>query len=101
MIAGVIRGVRGSERSTVAGVIRGIGSMGMIGGMVWGIGSGSKIRSVVGCEGKGTFWGRITRVVAAAISLGKGGYFSKCERLSVEAQVFPRFSSEIFVISVE
>ena len=71
-----------------AGVIRGIGSMGMI-------------RSVVGYEGKGTFWGRITRVVAAVINLGKGGYFSKCERLSVEAQVFPRFSSEIFVISVE
>ena len=34
MIAGVIRGVRRSERSKVAGVIRGIGSMGMIGGMV-------------------------------------------------------------------
>ena len=71
-----------------AGVIRGIGSMGMI-------------RSVVGYEGKGTFWGRITRVVAVVINLGKGGYFSKCERLSVEAQVFPRLSSEIFVISVE
>ena len=92
MIAGVIGGVRTSERSMVAGVIRGI---------VWGIGSRSKIRSVVGCEGKGTFWGRITRVVAAVISLGKGGYFSKCEGLSVEAQVFPRFSSEIFVISLE
>ena len=85
----------------IAGVIRGVGSMGMIGGMVWGIGSGSKIGSVVGCKGKVTFWGRITRVVAAAISLEKGGYFSKCERLSVEAQGFPRFSSEIFVISVE
>ena len=79
MIAGVIRGVRRSERSKVAGVIRGIGSMGMIGGMVWGIGSGSKIRSVVGYEGEGTFWGRITRVVAAAIRLGTGSYFSKCE----------------------
>ena len=72
MIAGVIGGVRTSERSTVAGVIRGI---------VWGIGSRSKIRSVVGCEGKGTFWGGITRVAAAAIRLGKRGYFSKCERL--------------------
>ena len=101
MIAGVIRGLRRSERSTVARVIRGIGSMGMIGGMVWGIGSGSKISSVVGCKGKGTFWGRITGVVAAAICLEKGGYFSKCERLSMEAQVFPRFSSEIFVISME
>ena len=101
IIVGVIRGVRRSERSTVAGVIRGIGSMGMIGGMVWGIGSGSNTRSVVGCEGKGTFWGRITRVVAATISSGKGGYFSKYERLSVEGQVFPRCSSEIFVISVE
>ena len=58
-------------------------------------------RSGVVYEGKGTFWGRITRVVAAVISLGKGGYFSKCEGLSVEAQVFPRFSSEIFVISLE
>ena len=101
MIAGEIRGVRRSERSTVAGGIRGIGSMGMIGGLVRGIGSGSNTRSVVGCEGKGTFWGRITRVVAAAISLGKGGYISKCERLPVEAQVFPRFSSEFYVISVE
>ena len=26
----------------IAGVIKGIGSMGMIGGMVWGIGSGCK-----------------------------------------------------------
>ena len=100
-IAGVIGGVRTSERSTFVGVIKGIGSMGMIGGMVWGIGSRRKIRSVVGCEGKGMFWGTITRVTAAAISLGKGGYFSKCEPFCVEAQVFPRFSNEIFVISVE
>ena len=74
---------------------------GTIGGMDWGIGSRSKIRSVVEGEGKGAIWERITRVVAAAISLGKGGHFSKCERLSVEALVFPSFSSEIFVIFVE
>ena len=42
---------------------------GTFGGMVWGIGSRSKIRSVVGSEGKGAIWERITRVVAAAISL--------------------------------
>ena len=33
------------------------------------------LRSGVVYEGKGTFWGRITRVVAAVISLGKGVTF--------------------------
>ena len=53
----------------------------MIAGVNGGIGSMGMIRSVVGSEGKGMFWGRITRVAAAAIRLGKPGYFSKCERL--------------------
>ena len=53
----------------------------MIEGVNGGIGSMGMSRSVVGSEGKGMFWGRITRVAATAISLGKGGYFSKCERL--------------------
>ena len=56
---------------------------------------------MVGGEGKGAIRGRITRVVAAAISFGKGGHFANCRRLFVEAQVFPSFSSENFVISVE
>ena len=68
----------------ITGVIESIGSVSMIGGTIGsigsvGIGSRSKIRGVVGGEGKGAIRGRITRVVAAATSLGKGGHFSKRE----------------------
>ena len=81
MITGVIESI--GSVSMFGGTIGSIGSVGMIGGMiggmVWGIGSRSKIRGVVGGEGKGAIRGRITRVVAAATSLGKGGHFSKRE----------------------
>ena len=63
----------------ITGVIESIGSVSMIGGTIGSIGSRSKIRSVVVGEGKGAIRGRITRVVAAATSLGKGGHFSKRE----------------------
>ena len=63
----------------ITGVIESIGSVSMIGGTIGSIGSRSKIRGVVGGEGKGAIRGRITRVVAAATSLGKGGHFSKRE----------------------
>ena len=61
-----------------------------IGGTIIGGIGGKRGGDVVGTTG-----------AAVLVNFREGGYSAEGERLSVEAQVFPRFLSEIFIIAVE
>ena len=60
---------------------------------------GGTIIGGIGCRRGGYVVG--TTRAAVLVNFREGGYSAEGERLSVEAQVFPRFLSEIFVIAVE